>query len=93
MTPAWIQGAVWVALLCAACAKPVGDAARGEQLHEQCLGCHGTELYRPPHARLKTRSELQKEVERWNDSMNPVFDEQEVADIVAYLNASFYKFE
>lgn len=76
----------------AACGSPTGDPDRGEKLHTYCLGCHGTELYVPPKARVKTLSELQKDVERWNDHMNPKFTKQEVADIVAWLNANFYKF-
>lgn len=80
------------ALAIAGCGAPIGDPVRGEKLHSDCLGCHGTELYAPPRATLKSLSALETEVERWNDHMNPKFEEQEVADIVAWLNASFYKF-
>jgi hypothetical protein len=31
-------------------------------------------------------------VERWNDRMNPKFTTQEIEDLVAWLNATFYKF-
>jgi len=68
-----------------------GDATRGARLHEDCLGCHGTELYVPPVAKVKTLSTLKQEVERWNDRMNPKFTKQEIEDLVAYLNANFYK--
>jgi len=74
------------------CNQPVGDAARGAQLHRDCVGCHGTEIYGPPKAKVATLDELRAETERWNDRMNPKFTEQEVEDLVAYLNASFYKF-
>jgi len=69
-----------------------GDPVRGEKLHQDCLGCHGTELYVPPRARVKTLAALKKEIERWNDRMNPKFSKQEVEDIVAWLNRDFYKF-
>jgi mono/diheme cytochrome c family protein len=69
-----------------------GDAVRGEQLHRDCLGCHGTELYVPPRAKVKTLAALKKETERWNDRMNPKFSKQEIDDLVAYLNRDFYKF-
>ena len=72
-------------------ARPAGDAARGAKLHDACLGCHGTELYVPPRAKVTSLAALKKETERWNDRMNPKFTRQEVEDLVAYLNASFYK--
>jgi len=86
-----IAFAAGAAFAIAGCSEPVGDPVRGEKLHTYCLGCHGTELYGPPRAKVKTPSRLQEEVERWNDHMNPKFTKQEVADIVAWLNANFYK--
>jgi len=69
-----------------------GDAARGEQLHQSCLSCHGTELYVAPRAKVKSLSALGREVQKWNDRYNPKFSKQEVEDLVAYLNRDFYKF-
>jgi len=40
---------------------------------------------------VKTLATLKKEVERWNDRMNPKFTKQEIEDLVAYLNRDFYK--
>jgi mono/diheme cytochrome c family protein len=74
------------------CDAVVGDPVRGAQLHEDCVGCHGTELYVPPKAKVKTLDELKRATELWNDRMNPKFTAQEVEDLVAYLNAHFYKF-
>lgn len=73
-------------------ALAAGDPVRGEKLHQDCLGCHGTELYVPPRAKVKTLSALKKETERWNDRMNPKFTKQEIDDIVAWLNRDFYRF-
>jgi hypothetical protein len=36
--------------------------------------------------------QLQREVERWNGSLNPRLSQQKIADVVAYLNADFYRF-
>ena len=80
------------ALAIAGCVAATGDPVRGEQLHPDCLGCHGTELYVPPKAKVTSLSALKTEVERWNDHMNPTFTKQEVEDLVAWLNATFYKF-
>ena len=68
-----------------------GDPVRGAKLHEDCLGCHGTEVYQPPRATVTSLRQLKKEVERWSDRMNPKFSDQEVDDIVAYLNQTYYK--
>lgn len=76
----------------ASSAQAAGDAVRGEKLHQDCLGCHATELYVPPKAKIKSLSALKKEVLRWNDRMNPKFTAQEVDDLVAWLNRDFYKF-
>lgn len=72
-------------------AAAAGDAARGAKLHEDCLGCHGTELYVAPRAKVKTLVALKREVDKWNDRMNPKFTRQEVDDIVAWLNRDFYR--
>jgi mono/diheme cytochrome c family protein len=87
---------VWAALSCVILstspALAAGDAVRGAKLHEDCLGCHGTELYAPSRAKIKTLAALKKEVERWNDRMNPKFTKRDIEDLIAYLNANFYKF-
>lgn len=94
-----MKTAITRVLLCAAlavgmtAALAAGDPVRGEQLHQDCLGCHGTELYVPPKAKVKTLSALKKETERWNDRMNPKFTVQEIEDLVAWLNREFYKFK
>lgn len=88
--------AVWCApLVLLAMAQPAGaagNAERGARLHQDCLGCHGTELYVAPRAKLKSLAALKREVQRWNDRMNPKFTSQEVEDLVAWLNRDFYKF-
>jgi len=77
----------------AAVAHAAGDAVRGEHLHVDCLGCHRTERYVQPRAKVKTLAALKKETERWNDRMNPKFTKQEIEDLVAYLNRDFYKLQ
>lgn len=79
-------------MLFAGPASAAGDGARGAKLHDDCLGCHGTELYVPPRAKIRTLAALKKEIERWNDRMNPKFTKQEVEDLLEYLNRDFYKF-
>ncbi len=77
----------------ASCAEPArGDAARGEQIHAVCLSCHGTGLYTSPQRKIKSLPALRQEVARWGDYYNPALSEQDVDDVTAYLNASFYKY-
>ena len=87
--------AITAAVLWLAASGPAmgaGDPAKGEQLHRACLGCHGTELYVPPRAKVKTLSGLRKAVVDWNDRMNPKFTKKEIDDVVAYLQRDFYRF-
>jgi mono/diheme cytochrome c family protein len=70
-----------------------GDPVRGKQRHEPCLQCHGTELYVAPKARIKTLKALKRSVEKWGDYYNPRYSKQDIEDVVAYLNAEFYKFD
>lgn len=83
--------AVLAAVALAGPGAAAGDPVRGAALHDACLGCHGTELYVPPRAKIKSLSALRKEVDRWNDRYNPKFSKQDVEDMVAFLNRDFYK--
>ena len=88
-----MKGLPALLLICVVTAgHAAGDPVRGEKLHQDCLGCHGTELYAPSRAKVKTLAALKKETELWNDRMNPKFSKQEIEDIVAWLNRDFYKF-
>jgi mono/diheme cytochrome c family protein len=84
--------ALCAALCTVATALAAGDPVKGAKLHDDCLGCHGTELYVAPRAKVKTLAALKRETEKWNDRMNPKFTRKEIEDLVAWLNATFYKF-
>lgn len=43
-------------------------------------------------SQVKDVAGLKKAVLRWNDYFNPKLSEQELEDLVAYLNAAYYKF-
>jgi mono/diheme cytochrome c family protein len=87
-----------VLALCAAGAQAspaalaAGDPARGEKLHADCVQCHGTRLYLPENRKIQSLRALEKEVRRWGDYYDPKLTEQEVKDLVAYLNRDFYRF-
>ena len=86
----------WLALLALLAATTAahaqGDADKGARLHAACLQCHGTNVYQPPRAKVKTFRQLQAETAKWADYYSPKFDKRETADLVAWLNREFYKF-
>jgi len=71
---------------------PKGDAVRGATVHEVCLDCHGSSPYTRPDHKIKSHKALQQEVKRWGDYYNPALSEQDIDDLVAYLERDFYKF-
>jgi mono/diheme cytochrome c family protein len=71
---------------------PKGDAQRGAKLHEICLDCHGSGPYTRQDHKMKSHDALRREVVRWGDYYNPALSEQDVDDLVAYLERDFYKF-
>jgi mono/diheme cytochrome c family protein len=77
-----------------ACGEPApkGDAERGAKLHEVCLDCHGSGPYTRQDRKIASHDALRREVGRWGDYYNPALSEQDVDDLVAYLERDFYKF-
>lgn len=95
-----MKSGVWAAMLAAMLALAgcgdnsagKGDPLRGAQLHEVCLDCHGTGPYTSQERKIKSRDALRKEVARWGDYYHPALSDQDVDDLVAYLDKDFYKF-
>jgi mono/diheme cytochrome c family protein len=92
-----IIGLALAAALLAGCSESApalqpGDPLRGEKIHAVCLDCHGTGLYTSSERKIKSLKALRKEVMRWGDYYNPALTEQEVEDVLVYLNSRFYKF-
>jgi len=68
------------------------DAGRGKLLYEtHCGGCH----YERVHDRLRTKIrdlyDLRAEVARWAPQTKRKFGDDELADVVEYLNVSHYR--
>lgn len=77
---------------CDAAPDVKGDAERGAKLHEICLDCHGSGPYKSAERKVASHDALRREVLRWGDYYNPALSEQDVADLVAYLERDFYRF-
>lgn len=72
----------------------LGDAAKGKALHAKgCGDCHGTEVYTRPDRRIKTAEGLLKQVELCNSNLEKNYSDDQLNDVVKYLNDSFYKFK
>ena len=72
----------------------IADAARGKTLHdEHCAKCHDTGVYSRENRFIKNRDGLAKQVQRCQLSAGAQWFDEDVADVVDYLDSSFYKFE
>ena len=77
------------------------DASRGEKLHnEQCTRCHaqmfggnGDGIYTRSDRRVTSYEGLQKQVDRCKNNLSIVWFDEDVADVVEYLNNTFYHFK
>jgi mono/diheme cytochrome c family protein len=87
-----------VALLFAAAAGSspaafAADAARGEELHKkQCVACHDSSVYTRPDRRVDSREALEAQVRRCDANLGTKWMDDDLADVIEYLNVSFYKF-
>lgn len=76
------------------------DASHGATLHnEQCIACHaarfgdsGNEIYTRANRRVTSLPGLQKQVNRCKNNLQIVWFDEDVADVTAHLNATFYHF-
>jgi len=74
---------------------------RGKSLHnENCTTCHkkmypgdGSGIYTRADKRIETLDGLQIQVNRCKDSLGFKWPEDQIDDVVAYLNKQYYKFE
>lgn len=71
-----------------------GNAAQGEKLHAaQCVGCHGTEVYTRNDRRVESAAGLVKQVEFCNQQLRKKLSREQINDLIAYLNETYYRFE
>jgi mono/diheme cytochrome c family protein len=79
--------------LCAALPASAADAQRGHALHEKhCTACHGSEVYTRPDRRVTSLAGLRKQVNRCKHTLEVQWFDDDVEDVVAYLNQTYYRF-
>lgn len=83
-----------LAVMVAASSAVAADATRGKTLHDQhCMKCHDTGVYTRQDRFIKSSEGLSKQVQRCQLSAGAQWFDEDVADVVEYLNSAFYKFE
>lgn len=84
------------ALLCASLtvyAAKGPDIARGKQLHNQsCLSCHNPSVYTRPNHKVRSLAALRTQVAGCRQAVGVRWSPAERADVIDYLNQTFYHF-
>lgn len=90
-----------LALLLLIPAAQAADVKKGEQLiNNHCISCHaasfgnnGSDIYTRPDRRVTSLAGLKKQVIRCRDNLKLTWFDEDVEDVVAFLNTRYYKFK
>ncbi|MGB5179757.1 MAG: cytochrome c [Gammaproteobacteria bacterium] len=70
------------------------DIKNGRQLQQKnCMSCHDDSMYTRDNRRINDLSGLRTQVQRCESTLGLTWFDEEVDDVTAYLNKSFYKFK
>ncbi len=70
------------------------DTKRGESLLQQrCYGCHGEDVYVREKRLVKDYAGLQKRVNFCVHQTNTQWFDDEIADVIEFLNSEYYHFK
>ncbi len=69
------------------------DIENGDDLHfESCTGCHDSSVYTRENRRVSSLKQLGRQVRFCRDTIGVSWFDDEVEDVIAYLNATYYRF-
>jgi len=69
------------------------DIDNGEDLHfEYCTGCHGDEVYTREDRKMRDLVQLGKQVPFCQNAVGATWFDDEVDDVIEYLNQTYYHF-
>ena len=69
------------------------DADNGKALHDgNCTRCHDSAVYTRPNKRVTTLPKLGKQVRFCKDNLGITWFDDEVNDVVTFLNNNYYHF-
>ncbi len=72
---------------------PAQDHANGAELHMQnCIRCHDTSVYTRQPRRVNSLPALGKQVRFCRDNLGVAWFDDEVNDVIHYLNRDYYRF-
>ncbi len=63
-----------------------------EIVQKDCTRCHGDEVYTRSDRRVKSLAALSKQVQRCKENVGAQLFDEDVNDVVKYLNSKYYKF-
>jgi hypothetical protein len=69
------------------------DQENGSELHaESCIRCHDSSVYTRDNRRVQSLSKLGTQVRFCKDNLAVPWFDDEVDDVIHYLNSQYYKF-
>jgi hypothetical protein len=69
------------------------DIENGDDLHfEHCTGCHDSTVYTRENRNVRNLAQLGKQVRFCKDTIGVTWFDDEVDDVIEYLNTSYYHF-
>lgn len=69
------------------------DADKGKSLHdEHCMRCHDSSVYTRSDRLISSLPALETQVRRCDNALGTTWFDEEISDVVQYLNQSYYKF-
>ena len=69
------------------------DVENGDDLHfEYCTGCHDSTIYSREERKVKSLAQLGTQVRLCRDNLGLTWFDDEVDDVIEYLNQTYYRF-
>lgn len=91
---AWRRCLLVVSLLLGSAVTTAADIENGKQLHdENCLRCHKPVVYTREDRMVNSYEELHERVRQCEIMAEMAWFDEEIDDVVAYLNDAFYQFD
>ena len=82
-----------VLLTIASMSLRAADLENGDDLHfEHCTGCHDSSVYIRSDRKMKNLEMLGRQVRFCKDTIGAPWFDDEVDDVIAFLNANYYRF-
>jgi mono/diheme cytochrome c family protein len=81
------------ALVAASAGASAQDPGRGELLYQtSCIACHDSVVHIRSDRRALSPEQLRAQVVRWAGIARPEWSDEDIADVVRYLDTTYYKF-